>query len=143
MQPAVVVVEVARLVDRREHGQPERAAELEVLGAGAGGDVDDPRALLERDLVPRDDPVLDRGAGRQVVERASCSAGPASSAPGDAADEGVLREERREHPLAVLPQAVFALRMDGGGDVLRAASTGVVVQTTTYSPLWPWSRKGN
>jgi hypothetical protein len=34
-------------------------AELEVLAAGAGRDVDDPAPLLERDLVPRDDAVLD------------------------------------------------------------------------------------
>ena len=70
VQPAVVVVEAAGLVDRRQHRQAERAAELEVLGAGAGRDVDDPGALLERDLVPRDDAVLDARAGREVVERA-------------------------------------------------------------------------
>ena len=69
MQPAVVVVEAAGLVDRRQHRQPELAAELEVLAAAAGRDVDDPGPLLERDLVPRDDAVLDRGARPEVVER--------------------------------------------------------------------------
>src|SRR5262249_59697766 len=71
VQPPVVVVEAAGLVDRRQHGQAELAAELEVLAAAAGRDVHDPRAFLERDLVPGDDAVLDRPARPEVVERAA------------------------------------------------------------------------
>ena len=70
VQPAVVVVEAARLVDRHQHGQVVHARELEVLGAAAGRDVDDAGALVERHLVPRDDAMVDRGAG------ASSSNGP-------------------------------------------------------------------
>ena len=104
VQPAVVVVEVAGLVDRRQHRQPERAAELEVLDAAAGRDVDDPGALLERDLVPGDDAVLDRRAGRQVVER-PLVAQPDELGAREPADEVLVGEARREHPLAVLAAA--------------------------------------
>ena len=74
-QRPVVVVEDAGLVDRHEHRQLVHAAQLEVLGARARRDVDDARALVERDVVPRDDAVLDvrhcrrgrrRGRGRGV-----------------------------------------------------------------------------
>ena len=54
LEGAVARQEAAALVDRREHGQAVHARELEVLGAGARCDVDDPRALVQRDLVPRD-----------------------------------------------------------------------------------------
>src|SRR5204863_7328545 len=66
---AVVGKHPARLVDRREHGQAVDARELEILGAGARRDVDDARALIERNLVPRDHAVLDAVLSRQVVER--------------------------------------------------------------------------
>ena len=72
----------ARLVERRDDRQPERLAELEVLGAAARGDVDDAGPLVLADLVPGDDDVLVRVVGivarpgregrldrRQVVER--------------------------------------------------------------------------
>ena len=65
MQPPVVVVEAPGLVHGREHCQPERAPQLEVLDTTAGSDVDDPRALLERDLVPGNDAVFD--APRQAA----------------------------------------------------------------------------
>ena len=68
-EPAVLGRETARLVDGHEHGQVVPLRELEVLGAGARGDVDDPGALLERDVVPGDDAVLD-ALRRRVVERA-------------------------------------------------------------------------
>ena len=68
-QPAVLGVEPARLVDRRQHRQVVRLAEVEVLGAAARRDVHDPGALVHRHLVPADDAVLDAGARRQVVER--------------------------------------------------------------------------
>jgi hypothetical protein len=82
-QVAEIVDEDARLVERGDDRQPERLAQLEVLGAAARGDVDDAGPLLLADLVPRHDDVLVRmvgvvaGAGsegladrRQVVERA-------------------------------------------------------------------------
>ena len=43
------------------------AAEIEVLLSGSRSDVDDPGSLLERDVVPGDDAVLDPLGGRQVV----------------------------------------------------------------------------
>ena len=58
-QPAVVGVEAAGLVDGGEHGEVVHLAQLEVLGAAPGRDVHDAGALLERDLVPADHPVLD------------------------------------------------------------------------------------
>ena len=69
VQPAVVVVEPARLVDGREDGQVVDARQLEVLAAAARGDVDDPRALVDGDLVPGDDAMLDLRARRERVER--------------------------------------------------------------------------
>src|SRR6185436_20547568 len=69
VEPAVVVVEASRLVDRRQDRQVVDAGELEVLAAAARGDVDDPRALLDRDVVPGDDAMLDVRAGRERVER--------------------------------------------------------------------------
>ena len=70
VQPAVLVVEPARLVDGREHGQVVDARELEVLRAAARGDVDDAGALVDGHLVPRDDAMLDPRARRERVERA-------------------------------------------------------------------------
>ncbi len=74
--------EDAALVERGDDRQPERLAELEVLGAAARGDVDDAGPLVLADVGPRHDPVLVgrvRGVGRaggeglpdsrQVVER--------------------------------------------------------------------------
>ena len=61
MQPAVVVVEAAGLVDRHQHGQAVHARELEVLRAGAGRDVDDAVPSVECHLVPRDHAMLDAG----------------------------------------------------------------------------------
>ena len=48
----------AVLVDRADDREPQRLAQLVVLGAAARRDVDDPRALVLADLVPRDDAVL-------------------------------------------------------------------------------------
>ena len=42
VQPPVAVVEAARLVDGRQHREVVDPAELEVLLARAGSDVDDP-----------------------------------------------------------------------------------------------------
>ena len=79
-QRAEAVDEDARLVEWRDDRQTELAPELEVLGPAAWGDVDDARALVLADLVPRHDPMLVRAAvgaaggerrpdGRQLVER--------------------------------------------------------------------------
>ena len=70
------------LVERGDDRQPQLLAELEVLGAAAGGDVDDARALVLPHLAPRHDDVLVRVVGvvararregrpdrRQVIER--------------------------------------------------------------------------
>ena len=43
--------------------------QLEVLGARPRRDVNDAGALVERDLVPRNDPVHDAGLRRKMVER--------------------------------------------------------------------------
>ena len=74
VQPAVVGVEAAALVDGREHVEVVHLRELEVLAAAARGDVDDARAGVERDVVPRDHAMLDRGARAERVERARRSA---------------------------------------------------------------------
>ena len=100
----------------RDDRQAQLLAQLEVLGAAAGGDVDDPRPLLLADLVPRDHPVLVRAGarfatggegvrhGRQVVVRALVApadevrAGPAPRAPRTAptsADLSVPRPSQR------------------------------------------------
>ena len=102
-----------------EHGQPERAAELEVLAAAAGRDVDDAGPL--RRARPR--PTGRRGA-RRSRPAARLSNGPCVAQADElrslhAPDEGVVGEARREHPLAVLAQPVLALGVDGGGDVRR------------------------
>ncbi len=81
-QRAEPVDEDAALVERRDDRQAERLAQLEVLGAAAGGDVDDAGPLVLPDLGPRHDPMLVRAIGgigraagegvpdgRQVVER--------------------------------------------------------------------------
>ena len=59
VEPAVVVVETARLVDRRENRQVVHARKLEVLAAGAGRDVHDPGPLVHRHVLPGDDAMLD------------------------------------------------------------------------------------
>ncbi len=82
VQPAVRVVEAARLVHRGEHGELVHEPELEVLLAGAGSDVDDARSLLERHLVPRDHAVLDLGAGPEVVERPAVARARRAPRPG-------------------------------------------------------------
>ena len=69
VQPAEALVEGARLVHRHDRGQALAHAQLEVLGAAAGRDVDDARALVHRDLVPADNAVLDPVLGGQLVER--------------------------------------------------------------------------
>ena len=69
VQPAVLVIEAARLVDRHQHRQVVDPPELEVLLARSGRDVDDPGAVLEGDVGPRDHAMLDRRARAELVER--------------------------------------------------------------------------
>jgi len=59
MEPAVVVVEAARLVDRGEHLKVVDARELEILAAGAGRDVHDPGSLVHRHVLPGNDAMFD------------------------------------------------------------------------------------
>ena len=74
-QEAEAVEEDAVLGQRRDHRQPQRLAQGVVLGAAAGGDVDDAGALQLADLVPRHDAVFETVQhplhGRQVVEEAA------------------------------------------------------------------------
>ena len=118
VQPAVGVVEPPGLVDRREHRQVVDAAELEVLLARAGRDVDDARPLLERDLVPGDDPVLDLAAGAELVERAAV-AKPDELLAADAAHEALVGVPGDRDPFAVLAQPVLGVGLDRRGDVRR------------------------
>ena len=118
MQPAVRVVEASRLVDRREHRELVDSAELEVLLSGARRDVDDAAALVQRDLVPRDDAMVDLSARAEVVER------PAIPEPDElgalhGSDERLVRIARGRDPLSVLAQAVVGVGLDGRRDVRR------------------------
>ncbi len=116
VQPAVVVVEPTRLVDRREHREILRLRELEVLAAAARSDVDDAGALVHRHVLPRDHAMLDRRARRQVVEWAAVAPTDELRAA-QPLDVGVVGEELDGHPLAVLPATVLLLGMDGRRDV--------------------------
>ena len=69
VEPAVRVVEVACLVHRAEDGQVVDPAELEVLLARSRRDVHDAASLLDGNVVPGDDPMLDLGSRPEVVER--------------------------------------------------------------------------
>ena len=119
VQPAVVVVEAAGLVDGHQHRQVLALAELEVLGAAARRDVDDAGALVERDLVPRD-----RRGARRPRPAAGCRTGPCSASrraptPRLALLERLVRIARDGDPLAVRAPAVLAVGLHGGRDVRR------------------------
>ena len=80
--------------------------------------MDDAGALVERDLVPRNDPVLDRAARTELVERARVA--PADELLTETAlDEALVRVAADGDPLAVLAPPVLLVGMDGGGDVRR------------------------
>ncbi len=68
LQLAVAGQHPPGLVDRRKYRQVVDSRELEVLRPGPGRDVDDARALVERDLVPGDHPVDDTVLGGELVE---------------------------------------------------------------------------
>ncbi len=104
VEPAEGVVEAAGLVDR-----------LDDLEAGARRDVHDARALVERDLVPRDHAML---CADELVERPLV--GPADHLRAAyALRELVVRIARHRDPFAVRAQPVLRVRVDGGGDVRR------------------------
>ena len=107
--------EAAGLVDRRQHRQAVHARELEVLGARARGDVDDPGALVERNLVPRDHAVWGpclRGQileGRVVLEPDEVLAG----------NDVVVLAALLGQPPAAVAKPVLGVRLDRGRDVCR------------------------
>ena len=110
VQPAVRVVEASGLVDGRQDGKLVDPAELEVLLTRAGSDVDDAAAFLERDLVPRDDAMLDLGARAEVVERPAVAQADELGSLGRAReasrpDSGRLRPTRRSHASRTRPRA--------------------------------------
>ncbi len=94
------------------------AGQLEVLGAAAGGDVDDPRALLDRDLVPIDHAVLHLCARGERVERPLVAKADERRSRHDLR-EPLVGVARGHHPLAVLAPAVLRLGVDRGRDVRR------------------------
>ncbi len=108
----------ARLVDRRDDGQVVDARQLEVLGAAARRDVDDPRALVERDLVPRDHAMHDARLRRQVVEGTGVLEADELGAR-RALDERLVGEARDRDPAAVLGQPVLGVGLHRGCDVRR------------------------
>ena len=118
VEPAVLGKEVAGLVDRHQHLQSVLLPQVEVLGAGAGRDVDDAGAVVERDLIPRNHTVRhvrDRG---QMVERPLVLEADEVGAA-DALHEMVLGIARHGNPLAVVALAVLRVRIDGGRHVGR------------------------
>ena len=96
------------------------ARQLEVLRAGARRDVDDPGALGERDLVPRDHPVDDPLLRRQVVERALVLEPDELLTPDDPVVLGVLLAQS---PAAVA-QPILRVRLDRRSDVRRQRPRG-------------------
>ncbi len=118
VKPAVRVVETTRLVHRREHGELVHDAEVEVFLSGSGGDVNDAGALVERDVVPRDDAVLDFTAGTEIVERPAV-AEPDELGARDDLRERLVRVPRDGYPLAVLSSSVLGIGLDCRRDVRR------------------------
>ena len=111
---AVALDEEPRFVDGHEHGQLLALADLEVLGAAARRDVDDPRALVHGDVGIADHPVGDLGLRRQVVEAGDVGASDQLSAAHAADDARVGPEDRA----AAIPGHDVALSADVHPDVL-------------------------
>ena len=94
------------------------AGKLEVLRSGARGDVDDPSAFFQRDLVPGDDPVLEAGGGGEVVEGPLVRESDQLGA-GDRLHRDVVRIAGPSHPRPVLAQDVVGVGLDRRGHVRR------------------------
>ena len=94
--------------------------EVEVLRACAGRDVDDPRSLVEHDLVPRDHPVDDSLLGGRVVERAHVLEPDELLALDQAV---VVLAFARQPPLAVT-EPVLRVGLDRSGNVGRERPRG-------------------
>ncbi len=92
------------------------ARELEVLGTGAGSDVDDAGSLVQRDLVPRDDPMHDPLLCGEVVERPLVLETD-ELLPAHAGLEVLIRISGYGDPLAHVVAPVFRIRPHSGGDV--------------------------
>ena len=133
VQPAVVVVEAAGLVDRHQHRQAVLLRELEVLAAAAGRDVDDARALVERDVVPGDHAVVDRAAGAERVERPLVAQADellaAHPLRRSARPDSARRRPSRRSRCSPYSASGFTAAATFAGSV-----HGVVVQTTSASP---------
>src|SRR3990172_9901598 len=99
----------AVLLQGRDDIQAVLLREREVLGAGAGGDVDDACAFRVRDLVPGDDAVDDARLRRQLVEGAAVGEADEGGAL-DLADDLVLAADgRREGALRDVEYVVALL----------------------------------
>ena len=115
-EPAVGRIEVAGLVDGGQDGEVLDLAQLEVVGAGTGGDVHDAGALLERHLVPADDAVRDGGTGTQRVEGPLVAQADELRAADDLL-EGLVRAAGDGQPVAVGQAPVLGGGGDGRGHV--------------------------
>ena len=151
-QPAEAVVVPAVLVDRADDRQAERLAELVVLRAGAGGDVDDARCPRPRRPRPQArrgarrrvgrpgalrEGGLDRRRGRRTARRSASRPGPARR---------LLLDLERAHQRALerCPCRPRSARRPAGPGrrslgphrraTLAASVQGVVVQTSSDSP---------
>src|SRR5207302_9154856 len=116
LERAVAGQEAARLVDRREHRQVVHARELEVLGARARGDVDDPFSLVEGDVVPGNDAVADALLRGQVVERPAVLE-PDELLAAHGANRGHVPRQLARAPLSLRAEHVLGVRLDRGRDV--------------------------
>ena len=118
-EPAVLGVEAARLVDRREHRQVVHLESSKSSRPAPGRDVDDPGARsssstsshgITRCSTPAP------GRGRRTGPR---SASPTSSLPGVRSTKSASGCECDRHPVARRQPSVLDVGLDGGGDVRR------------------------
>ena len=141
VQPAVRLVEGAGLVDRHQHGQALALAQLEVLRAAARRDVDDARALVDADVVPRDHARLHLGLRRKAGERAVVGPPDELRAPCAAHDPVAAAEDglgalRRRPTTRPGPASTATYSASGFTAAAQFAGSvhGVVVHTTSASP---------
>jgi hypothetical protein len=123
---AVPLDEEPGLVDRDEHRQLLAPADLEVLGAAAGRDVDDARALVQHDRGVGHDAMGHLGLRGEVVEAGRIRAADELLAPHAADDLRVCAEDRlaaipghHEALTLVLDPDVLGVGLDGRRDVRR------------------------